>query len=219
VRANDPKSQLGQDKDKDAPRSTTPSPSRSVSFDPTHVLGVIRDLSAFQLSCLHTDRAYKSAEALLQDRPDELLNRTVAHVKYLFGVPSLEGIAPFLPPSPSGPLSLRHTFVNHFSTTHTPPPSSYPPFLSLPPFPPLSLFPPLPPFPGLLPRMNQVYLSAEEAKNFLNTMRDLLQVEKKGIAGEGSDSDLFSEITRRLSASTSGTTSFPRKSYVAPEEL
>lgn len=128
VRANDPKAQIGQDKD--TPHSTPPSPSRPVPFDPTHVLGLIKDLSAFQLSCLHTDRAYKSAEALLQDRPDELLNRTVAHVKYLFGVPSLEGTSLTLPPS----LSLVHSLFQ---------PIPYPPFYSTS-LPSLSLPPSLP---------------------------------------------------------------------------
>lgn len=144
VRANDPKAQIGQDKD--TPRSTPPSPSRPVPFDPTHVLGLIKDLSAFQLSCLHTDRAYKSAEALLQDRPDELLNRTVAHVKYLFGVPSLEGTALTLPHSLSLSLclTLSHSHI-HFSNLSPTLPSTQPLYLpspSLLPFLPLRSPPP-----------------------------------------------------------------------------
>lgn len=117
-----------------ADRDSTP-----MEIETDTVVALIEELSNFRVSHLRNDRAYEAAEQFLQGQPEDLLNRTVTHVKYLFGVASLE---------------------------------------------------------GLLPRMNQVYLSTEESKNFLNEVRGLLHIEREGSGG--TDGAVYSEIMKRL---------------------
>lgn len=58
---------------------------------------------------------------------------------------------------------------------------------------------------GVLPRLNQVYIFVEEMRNFMSTMRAMLQV-KPGVAGEASNTMLLAEIQRRLLASSAPST-------------
>lgn len=57
---------------------------------------------------------------------------------------------------------------------------------------------------GVLPRLNQVYLFVEEMRNFLSTIRAMLQV-KPGVNNEASNTMLLAEIQRRLLASAPST--------------
>ena len=111
----------------------------SLFLDSDRVVALIEQLSDFHAAHLRSDKAYEVAEEFLHRQPEDLLTRTVTHVKYLFGIASLE---------------------------------------------------------GLLPRMNQVYLSAEESKNFLNEVRGLLHIEREGSGG--TDGAVYSEILKRL---------------------
>ena len=113
--------------------------STSMDIETDTVVALIEELSNFRVSHLRNDGAYEAAEEFLQGQPEDLLTRTVTHVKYLFGVDSLE---------------------------------------------------------GLLPRMNQVYLSTEESKNFLNEVRGLLHIEREGSGS--TNGAVYSEIMKRL---------------------
>lgn len=55
---------------------------------------------------------------------------------------------------------------------------------------------------GVLPRLNQVYIFVEEMRNFMNTVRAMLQV-RPGVANEASNTMLLAEIQRRLMLTSS----------------
>ena len=67
---------------------------RDSSIDMDRMLAAITELSTFRSTRRHSDKAYECAEGILEGNPEQLLNRTVAHIKYLFGVTALEGLLP-----------------------------------------------------------------------------------------------------------------------------
>ena len=57
-------------------------------------LDLIIDLSDFQLSVLQSRNSLQAADNYLRAKPEAVVNRIVAHLKYLFGVQNLEGLLP-----------------------------------------------------------------------------------------------------------------------------
>ena len=66
----------------------------SPPVDSDNVLVAIKELSDYHISHMRTEKVYTEAEDFLREEPEELLSRCVAHVQYLFGVTSLEGLVP-----------------------------------------------------------------------------------------------------------------------------
>jgi hypothetical protein len=57
-------------------------------------LDLIIDLSDFQLSVLQSRNSLQAADNYLRAKPETVVNRIVAHLKYLFGVQNLDGMLP-----------------------------------------------------------------------------------------------------------------------------
>lgn len=57
---------------------------------------LLRDMSDFQVEVLRHNKSFQAAENYVRGRPEELCNRLLSHLQYLFQVPTLEGLLPRL---------------------------------------------------------------------------------------------------------------------------
>jgi len=55
---------------------------------------VIRDLVDFQIDVLKQKTNFASAQDFIRDNPDEMVNRILSHVQYIYGINNLEGLIP-----------------------------------------------------------------------------------------------------------------------------
>ena len=60
------------------------------------ICDVIRDMVDFQVDAMKQKNNFVSLQTFIRDNPDEMTNRILSHIQYMFGVQSLEGLIPKL---------------------------------------------------------------------------------------------------------------------------
>lgn len=77
----------------------------SIVFDNGHwpinkktrnILEVVRELIDFQLEILRHQTSFRATHEFIKDKPEEMVNRIISHLMYLFEVASLDGLIPRL---------------------------------------------------------------------------------------------------------------------------
>lgn len=57
-------------------------------------LETIRDMVDFQMEVFKNKKSFRAAEEFIRDQPEQMVNRQVAHLQYLFGIQHLDGLIP-----------------------------------------------------------------------------------------------------------------------------
>jgi hypothetical protein len=90
------------DSDSGAPHSasfhsrSSVSSSSSSGMSIENMLQAVSDLAVFRLKALRDSKALANADEYLASHPNEILTQITAHIKYMFGVKTLDGLLPRL---------------------------------------------------------------------------------------------------------------------------